>query len=113
MRIEGTQRAEGAEDATAKARMAKLADGAHQFEAMMLQEMLKGLNFGDSAEGGGKDGDTGGAGGTLQSYGTESLAKAITAGGGFGLARQIVRQVTAEDHAKVAGGITVSGSKAQ
>jgi flagellar protein FlgJ len=80
-------------------RTAKLADGAHQFEAMMLQQMLKPLNFGatpDSEDGGSQD--------TLQSYGTESLAKAIASQGGFGIANRIIQQVTAEDAAKTGGG---------
>lgn len=80
-----------------RARMAKLADGAHQFEAMMLGEMLKGLKFGGSAETAGDGEETAGAAGTIQGYGTEALAKAIANGGGFGLAKQIVRQVTEED----------------
>ena len=79
-------------------RTAKLTDGAHQFEAMMLQQMLKPLKFGD-APGDGED-EEGGASGTLQSYGTEALAKAIASQGGFGIARKIIQQVTAEDAAK-------------
>jgi Rod binding domain-containing protein len=90
--------------ASARARTAKLADGAHQFEAMMLEEMLKPLKFGESpdAAGGTDDGAEGGTGanGTIQGYGTEALAKAISNGGGFGLARQIIRQVTQEDGRK-------------
>jgi flagellar protein FlgJ len=81
-------------------RTAKLADGAHQFEAMMLQEMLKPLKFGESPDsGGGDDDSSGGANGTLQSYGTEVLAKAISLQGGFGIAKQIIRQVAAQDAA--------------
>jgi peptidoglycan hydrolase FlgJ len=81
-------------------RTAKLASGAHEFEAMMLQQMLKGLKFGQ-APGDGADGEeASGANGTLQSYGTEALAKAISGQGGFGIARKIIQQVTAEDAAK-------------
>jgi Rod binding domain-containing protein len=80
-------------------RTAKLADGARQFEAMMLQEMLKPLKFGD-APGSGDGDEEGGANGTLQSYGTEALAKSIASQGGFGIARKIIQQVTAEDVVK-------------
>jgi Rod binding domain-containing protein len=81
-------------------RTAKLASGAHEFEAMMLQQMMKGLDFGQ-APGDGADGEeASGASGTLQSYGTEALAKAISGQGGFGIARKIIQQVTAEDAAK-------------
>jgi len=88
-------------DATASAaqRTAKLAAGAHEFEAMMLQQMMKSLKFGQAP--GDADGEeAGGANGTLQSYGTEALAKGIASGGGFGIAERIIHQVTAEDAAK-------------
>jgi len=81
-------------------RTAKLASAAHEFEAMMLQQMLKGLKFGQAPGDGGEDDEATGASGTLQSYGTEVLAKAISGQGGFGIARKIIQQVTAEDAAK-------------
>ena len=89
-------------------RTAKLASGAHEFEAMMLQQMLKGLKFGQAPGDGGDGEEASGANGTLQSYGTEALAKAISGQGGFGIARKIIQQVTAEDAAK---GNLKSGSK--
>jgi flagellar protein FlgJ len=85
-------------------RMAKLKDGAQQFEAMLVQQILKTSKFG-AAPGASDEDDSGGI---LQSYGTEALAKSIASSGGFGLARQIVRQVTAEDHARGTG---ADGSK--
>lgn len=82
--------------ATAEQRQtAKLSDGAHQFEAMMLEQMLKPLHFGESPDAAGEE-SSGGASETLRGFGTEAIAKAIASGGGFGLARQIVRQVTAQ-----------------
>ena len=89
-------------------RTAKLVAGAHEFEGMMLQQMLKGLKFGEAPGDGGEDGEATGANGTLQGYGTEALAKSIASGGGFGIARRIIAQVTAEDTAK---GIPNTGSK--
>ena len=81
-------------------RTAKLADGAHSFEAMMLEQMLKPLKFGESPGTEGDDGDASDAGGdTTRGMGTEALAKSIASAGGFGIARQIIRQVTAEDAA--------------
>jgi flagellar protein FlgJ len=78
---------------------AKLADGAQQFEAMMLQQMLKPLQFG-AAPG---DADTdAGANDTIRTLGTEAIGKAIAKAGGFGLAKQIVRQVTDENRRNVA-----------
>ena len=76
-------------------RATKLSAGAHEFESMMLQEMLKGLRFGQAPGEAGEE--TSGAAGTLQSYGTEALAKAITSGNGFGIARRIIEQVNAEE----------------
>ena len=93
-----------------RARMAKLTDGAHQFEAMMLTEMLKGLNFSGAPDEGGQE-PSGGASSTITGYGTEALAKAISQGGGFGLAKQIVRQVTAEDNARGKSNSAATGSK--
>ena len=75
----------------------KLVDGARQFEAMMLQEMLKPLDFGSSPEEGGEH--QGGAGESLRGFGMEAMAKAIATRGGFGVAREIIRQVTAEHEA--------------
>lgn len=75
----------------------KLVDGARQFEAMMLGEMLKPLQFGASPDDGGES--QGGAGESIRGFGTEAMAKAIATRGGFGVARDIVRQVTAEHEA--------------
>ncbi len=98
-------------EAMAKVRLTKLTDGAHQFEAMMLEEMLKPLKFGESPDAAGEADRGGGAGSTIQGYGTEALAKAISDGGGFGLARQIVQQVAAEDRAKVGENKPRAGGK--
>jgi flagellar protein FlgJ len=76
------------------AQHAKLVDAAQQFEGLLLQEMLKGMQSG-------KDGDDGddssdGSNDTLRSYGTESVAHAIAKGGGVGIARQVVEKVSKE-----------------
>jgi flagellar protein FlgJ len=82
----------------AAAQQAKLVEGAQSFEAMMLGEMLKPLQFGAGVE----DGDEASAGGaaeTVRGMGTDALAKALSSHGGLGLARKIVDQVTAEHDA--------------
>ena len=76
-------------------RQAKLDDAAQQFEATMLQEMLKPLQHGQDSWGGEVKSDDS-ATDTISSFGTESVAKAISKAGGFGLAKQIVAKVTAE-----------------
>jgi len=75
-------------------RHARLTDAAQQFEGIFLQEFLKPLQSG-------KDGLTGedssdSSTDTLQTYSTETLAKAISSRGGFGIARQVIEQVNRE-----------------
>jgi flagellar protein FlgJ len=74
-------------------KQAKLVDAAQQFEAAMLQELLKPMQNGQSSWGAEeKSDDT--ASDTISSFGTEAIAKAISKGGGFGIAKQIVSKVT-------------------
>jgi Rod binding domain-containing protein len=70
----------------------KLVKAAQEFEASLLQEMLKPMQKDgltdkdeDSPEDAGRD--------TLSSYGTEAMAGAIARGGGLGIARHVVAQV--------------------
>jgi peptidoglycan hydrolase FlgJ len=77
----------------------KLVDAAQQFEGMLLQEMLKGMQSGKDELGSGDgSGDSSGddSGDTLRSFGTEAVARAIAKGGGVGIARQVVRKVEIE-----------------
>jgi peptidoglycan hydrolase FlgJ len=76
-------------------KQAKLVDAAQQFEATMLQELLKPMQHGQSSWGDEEKNDDS-ATDTLSSFGTESIAKAISKGGGFGIARSVVKQVTQE-----------------
>jgi len=76
-------------------KQAKLVDAAQQFEAAMLQELLKPMQHGQSSWGGEEKGDDT-ASDTISSFGTEAIAKAISKGGGFGIAKQIVSKVTLE-----------------
>ena len=75
---------------------ARLADAAQQFEASMLQELLKPLQDNKAGWGGDDAGDDQPLD-TLRGFGTESVAKAIAKGGGFGIARHIIEQVTQEN----------------
>jgi len=76
-------------------KQAKLVDAAQQFEATMLQELLKPMQHGQDSWGGEEKCDDS-ASDTISSFGTEAMAKAISVGGGFGIARQIVSKVTLE-----------------
>ena len=78
-------------------KQAKLADAAQQFEAMMLQEMLKPMREEQNswaADDKSESGDS--ASDTIRSFGTEAFAKAISKGGGFGIAKQVISQVKLE-----------------
>jgi flagellar protein FlgJ len=84
-------------------KQAKLVDGAHQFEAMLLNEMLKPLKFGEAESSDlSADQPSGGANDTIRGFATEAIGKAIANKGGMGLAKQIISQVTAE-HDRQAG----------
>ena len=76
-------------------KQAKLVDAAQQFEATMLQELLKPMQHGENSWGDEKASDDS-ASDTISSFGTEALAKAISKSGGFGIAKQIVSKVTLE-----------------
>jgi Rod binding domain-containing protein len=76
-------------------KQAKLDDAAQQFEATMLQELLKPLQHGQNSWGGEESSDDT-ASDTISSFGTEAIAKAISQAGGFGIAKQIVSKVTLE-----------------
>jgi peptidoglycan hydrolase FlgJ len=76
-------------------KQAKLVDAAEQFEATMLQELLKPMQHGQCSWGGEENSDDT-ASDTMSSFGTEAIAKAISKGGGFGIAKQIVSKVTLE-----------------
>src|SRR5215469_12454817 len=73
-------------------KQAKLVDAAEQFEAAMLQELLKPIQHGQSSWGGEEKNDDP-ASDTISSFGTEAIAKAISKEGGFGIAKQIASKV--------------------
>jgi len=79
-----------------------LIDAAHQFESMLLQEMLKPMRSGQDSWGGDAESDnTDHSMDTISSFGAEAVATAISRGGGLGIARQVIRQVTLEHQREV------------
>ena len=78
------------------AKNAKLADAAQEFEASMLQELLKPMQNGQNSWGG-QDEDKDNSFDTIRSFGTEAIAKAMAEGGGFGIARQVVAKLTLQE----------------
>jgi peptidoglycan hydrolase FlgJ len=94
MRIEPKLAAPIGVDADARDR-SRLVDAAQQFEALMLQELLKPMSSTENKwDTGEQEGDK--SMDTMTSYGTEAVAKAIAKGGGLGIAKKVVEQVTAE-----------------
>ena len=78
----------------------RLVDAAQQFEALMLQELLKPMNSTENKwDAGEQEGDK--SMDTMTSYGTEVMAKAIAKGGGLGIAKKVVEQVTAEHDSRM------------
>jgi Rod binding domain-containing protein len=75
---------------------AKLTDAAQQFEGMLLEEMLKPLRSGNEDGDGSREKDSDSGTDTINSFGVEAVAKAISRSGGLGIARQILQQVTGE-----------------
>lgn len=83
-------------DFTAEAQQhAKLVDAAQQFEGMLMQELLKPMQAGQDGWGGEQQNDDPAAD-TISGFGTEAVATAIAKGGGLGVAKQVIQQVTAE-----------------
>jgi flagellar protein FlgJ len=80
-------------------KQAKLVDAAQQFEATMLQELLKPMQHGQNSWGGEEESNDS-ASDTISSFGTEAIARAISKGGGFGIAKQIVSKVSLEHERK-------------
>ena len=74
----------------------KLVNAAHQFESMMLQQMLKPMMSHEDSWGGDDGESRDSSMDTISSFGTEAVATAISKDGGLGIARQVIQQVTKE-----------------
>lgn len=87
--------------APAAAQHTQLVKAAREFEAMLMQEMLKPMRAKDPLFAEADASDSSQDGGVLQGFGTQAMAEGISAGGGLGIAKLVVRQVERE-HASVA-----------
>jgi peptidoglycan hydrolase FlgJ len=74
---------------------------AHEFEASLMAELLKPLQESDGLTGESSSDAGEGSGGALAGFASESLARAISERGGFGIADRILHQL---EPAKAAGG---------
>jgi Rod binding domain-containing protein len=85
----------------------RLVHAAHEFEAQMMQELLKPMTSGDGLDG--EDSESAsGSGGALGQFASESLGRALSDHGGFGIATSIVRQLSAAGNKQAATGVTGS-----
>jgi Rod binding domain-containing protein len=65
---------------------------AHEFEAQMMQELLKPMTSGNGLDG--EDGEASGSGSSLAEFASEALGRALSERGGFGIADGIVRELS-------------------
>ena len=79
----------------------RLVRAAHEFEAQMMKELMKPLNQSNSLTGEDKDGDDdSGSGGALGEFASEALGRALSNGGGFGIATSIVKHLSPQGNHK-------------
>ncbi|MGD0628361.1 MAG: hypothetical protein ABR987_03365 [Terracidiphilus sp.] len=73
----------------------RLVRAAHEFEAQMMKELMKPLNQSNSLTGADADSDDdSGSGGALGEFASEALGRALSEGGGFGIATSIVKHLS-------------------
>jgi Rod binding domain-containing protein len=78
---------------------------AHEFEAQMMQELLKPMTTGNGLDG--EDNDTAsGSGGALGAFASEALGRGLSEHGGFGIANSIVRELTPKSNTSVVAQVT-------
>jgi Rod binding domain-containing protein len=85
----------------------RLVHAAHEFEAQMMQELLKPMTSGDGLDGE-DSGSASGSSGALGSFASESLGQALSEHGGFGIATGIVRQLSHAGNKHASSGVTES-----
>ncbi len=78
---------------TARAKDPRLEHCAHEFEASLMAELLKPMQESDGLTGEESDSAGGGSGGALSGFASESLARAISERGGFGIANRVLQQL--------------------
>ncbi len=83
----------------------RLVKAAHEFEAQMMKELLKPMTNSSALTG--EDGDSvDGSSGTLGEFASEALGKALSEHGGFGIANQIVKELSHSGNQTATGQVT-------
>ncbi|HUY93761.1 MAG TPA: hypothetical protein VMU71_00635 [Terracidiphilus sp.] len=85
----------------------RLVRAAHEFEAMMMKELLKPMTAGNTLTGEDDGSDDGsGSGGALAEFASEALGRALSAQGGFGIADRIVQDLSHSGNKNLIGTVT-------
>jgi len=82
----------------------RLVRAAHEFEAQMMQEILKPMTSGNGLDG--EESGAFGSSGALREFASESLGRALSERGGFGIATSIVRQLSHSGNEPVSAQVT-------
>jgi len=83
----------------------RLVRAAHEFEAQMMKELLKPMT-GKGALIGGEDDSDGGSNGALGEFASEALGKALSQGGGFGIANSLIHDLSHSGNRRQTGTVT-------
>jgi Rod binding domain-containing protein len=83
----------------------RLVRAAHEFEAQMMQELLKPLTSENGLDGE-ESATASGSGGALGSFASEALGRGLSEQGGFGIANHIVQQLTPKGNSSVTAQVT-------
>lgn len=82
-------------------RHTKLKSAAHEFEASLMQELIRPMQhdpLGESSDA--SSSDDAGSGNAVVNFGSETLARAISERGGFGIARKVLEHFGEGDRSK-------------
>ncbi len=83
--------AQNAETGAKKTPSPQLVQAAHQFEGMMIEQLLKPMTSGVALD---DSGDEAGSNGALNDFASESLSQSLSQHGGLGIANWIVRDLS-------------------
>jgi Rod binding domain-containing protein len=85
----------------------RLVKAAHEFEAQMMQELMKPMTQKSSLTGDdeGADSDSG-SGGALGEFASEALGRSLSEHGGFGIANQIIKELSHSGTQTATGPVT-------
>ena len=85
----------------------RLERAAHEFEGQMMKELLKPMTGGDALTEVDDDLDSGaGSGGALNEFASEALGQALSQRGGFGIADQIIKELSHSGNQHGSGKVT-------